>query len=124
MGQTRSQSNRPQYQFMINNINIEELEKAQEHVRQFHHYNDLPNVQSNLCYKWMGLKSLGYSDEECDRMCKPKPTDMEEVMRTLSERNRKELRRLARMDREERASRKSEPKSEAELLADVRMFDE
>jgi len=82
-------------------------EEFQDRVRLYHYYANLPNTQLHRSEKWIGLKSLGYSNQECKKMCKPRETDMEEVLREVSAISRRELRSLVRKDREERAAEKS-----------------
>jgi hypothetical protein len=100
-------------------------QEFQEHVRLYRYYTELPNNQIFQAEKRLGLKSLGKSDEEVERLCKPKGIDMEEVMRDIKETSKRELSMLARLDREKRARTPTLEKTEAELkLAEARFVDE
>ena len=56
-----------------------------EEVRLFHYYRNLPHTQCDRAEKWLGFKSLGYSNEQCDQMCKRKAIDMEAEIRAVGE---------------------------------------
>ena len=77
-----------------------------EEVRLFHHYRNLSYAQCDRAEKWLGFKSLGYSDQECDQMCKPKAIDMEAEVRAVSE----ELGRERRIWNRENQSNFMQPK--------------
>ncbi len=64
----------------------------------YRHYTNLTNNDhSTRTEKCIGLRGLGYSIEECRKMCEPEPIDDEEVMervKELSRQHQRELRKL------------------------------
>jgi hypothetical protein len=72
-------------------------EEVRARVNYRHELMNLPNVQLFRAQKWMGLKTLGCSDEACERLCRPEEIDRKEVERrveALSLEHQKELRKL------------------------------
>ena len=72
-------------------------EEVYERVRYERYYLGLPNLLHTRAEKWRGLKSLGYSEEQCEKLCKPVEFDREEMLQRVAEiskAHQKELNKL------------------------------
>ena len=84
-------------------------DEAMEQARAFQHYVSISNNEHlRRSEKWMGLKSVGVSDQECEVLCRPKELDREQVMRDVTELIKADRKELERWNRQNRTLR-SEP---------------
>jgi hypothetical protein len=79
---------------------------AEARLRRY--YLSLPNLEIDRAEKWIGLKSFGYSDVECEELCRPRPIDRDEVMRGVRELAREERRKLKQWNRSKDVTLSSE----------------
>src|ERR1700691_3378978 len=59
----------------------------------FRQYSQIPNIESRLSEKWIGLKSLGLDDEQVERMCRPFEFNREQIMEQVGKELERDRRR-------------------------------
>jgi hypothetical protein len=66
----------------------------------FLHYARIPNTSfiPDRVEKKMGLRSLGLGEGEVEKLCEPKPVDLDEMIEGVREIQRQHLRDLARLN--------------------------
>jgi hypothetical protein len=72
-----------------------------------HYLNISNNDSGRIALKRIGLKSLGWSEEEIELECTPKEISREEVLQAVGEMAAREQRKLRREYLKEKRSRKS-----------------
>ena len=72
------------------------------------YYSRIPNTgfHPDFVKKRFGLMMIGLSEEEAEKLCKPKPIDLDAVMEQMMKEQEKQLRWLAKLS----PRRKKEPK--------------
>ena len=94
---------------------IDLSDEAWEEALLYRKYVNLPNTDFNRAYKWGGLKMLGVSDQECERLCRPIEYYRDEIMAEAAERMKKE-RRILKQINAENLTLRSEPKPRKHCL--------
>lgn len=73
-----------------------------ERRRELFRYLDIPNTdQANISRKWYGLRTMGWTEEQCELECRPKQINIEEELKSVREASRKEQKELAKYNREQ-----------------------
>ena len=85
----------------------------------YRHYANLTNNDhSTRTQKWIGLRSLGFSDEECRKMCEPEPIDDEEVKERVKDLNiahQRELRKLGLQPHFDKSNKPKKPNKDDDI---------
>jgi hypothetical protein len=85
------------------NNNTEHHEMSEETRSElFIYYSQMPNTGAHYDYvtKRMGLIWIGLSEEEADELCRPREIDTEAIMANVMEEQKRDLRNLAKLDKE------------------------
>jgi hypothetical protein len=77
------------------------------------------NIQSDRAGKWIGLRLLGLSDQECNKLCEPKKVDMAAVMREVKELSKQHQKELRKYNREMNRLRREEGRKHEALQPSI-----